>query len=121
MRLRGADTDFVKCSTFHCVAQTGHSLVKVNLQLADRPCLAGYWKFSSFLLMIRNLRDRLESLVQRTLVGAITGNKWWGSLKHRIRNFTIKYGHQLNLDRINVAKFLEDKLSQTVEGGIPLP
>ena len=37
-------------------------------------------------------------------MGAVTGNKWWGSLKHRIRDFAIKYGCQLNLDRTKVAK-----------------
>ena len=49
-------------------------------------------------------------------MGAVTGNKWWGSLKHRIRDFATKYGCQLNLDRTKVTKSLEDKLSQVVEG-----
>ena len=40
-----------------------------------------------------------------------------GSLKHRIRDFTPKYGRQLNLDRSKVAKSLEDKLFQVVEIG----
>ena len=48
-------------------------------------------------------------------MGAVTGNKWWGSFKHRIRDFTIKYGCQLNLDRTKVAKSLENKLSLTVD------
>ena len=33
-----------------------------------------------------------------------------------IRDFALKYGHQLNLDRTKVAKSLEDKLSRVVEG-----
>ena len=37
-----------------------------------------------------------------------------GSLKHRIRNFAIKYGHQFNLDRTKVAKPLEEKFSRAV-------
>ena len=49
--------------------------------------------------------------------GAVTGNKWWGSLKYRIRNFTIKYGQQLNRDRTKIAKLLQDKLSLALETG----
>ena len=59
----------------------------------------------------------MESLVQWAFVGAINGNKWWGSLKHRIRDFAIKYGRQLNLDRTKMTKSLEDKLSRAVKGG----
>ena len=51
------------------------------------------------------------------LVGAVTGNRWWESLKFRIRDFTIKYGQQLQLDRAKKAKSLEDRLSRVVEGG----
>ena len=40
-----------------------------------------------------------------------------GSLKRRIRDFDIKYGHRLNLDRTKVAKSLEDKLSRAVDEG----
>ena len=49
-------------------------------------------------------------------MGAVTENKWWGFLKHKIRDFVIKYGRQLNLDRTNIAKSLEDKLSRAMEG-----
>ena len=47
----------------------------------------------------------------------VTGNKWWGSLKHKITDFAIKYGRQLKLDRIKVEKSLENKLSRAVESG----
>ena len=53
--------------------------------------------------------------IQGELVGAVTGNKWWGSLKHRIRDFAIKYGRQHSLDRSRMEKSLEDKLSTVVE------
>ena len=52
-------------------------------------------------------------------MGLVTKNRWLGSLKHMIRDFAIKYGHQLNLDRTKMAKSLEDKLSQVMEGGFP--
>ena len=68
---------------------------------------------------IRDFWDRLESLIQPALVGAVTGNRWGVSFKHRIRDFAIKHGNQLNLDRIKVAKSLEDNLSSAVRGGIP--
>ena len=48
-------------------------------------------------------------------MGAVTGNKWLGTLKYRIRDFAIKYSRQLNLDRTKVVKSFEDKLSQVVE------
>ena len=118
--VRRADTNFVTCPMFYYVAQTDHRLVRVSLRLANRPSLAGHWKFNTSLLEIQESWDQLESLVQWALVGVVTGNKWWGSFKHRIRDFAIKYGRQLNLDRTNVAKSLEDKLSQAVEeGGFP--
>ena len=49
-------------------------------------------------------------------MGAVTGNRWWESLKYRIRDFAIKYGQQLQLDRAKKAKSLEDRLSREVEG-----
>ena len=108
---RRADTDFV--------VQTDHRLVRVSLWLADRPSLAGYWKFNNSLLEIRDLRDRLESIVQRVLMRTVTGNKWWRSLKHRIRDVAIKYGRHLNIDMTKMDQSLEDKLSRMVEGGFP--
>ena len=115
--VRRADIDFVSCPTFHLIAWTDHKLVRVSLRLANRPSLAGYWKFNTSLLEIRDFRDRLESLIQRALVGAVTGNRWWGSLKHRIRDFATKYGRQLNLDRTKEAKSIDDRLSRAVAGG----
>ena len=50
-------------------------------------------------------------------MGAVTGNRWWGSLKHRIRDFATKYGRQLNLDRTKEAKSIDDRLSRAVAGG----
>ena len=104
---RGADSEFVKCFTFRYVAQTDHSLVRVSLGLADGPSLGSNWKFNTSLLEIRDFQDRLESPYQRALVEAVTGNKWWGSLKHRSRYFAIKSSRQLNLDRTKMAKTLK--------------
>ena len=115
--VRRADIDFVSCPTFHLIAWTDHKPVRVSLRLANRPSLAGYWKFNTSLLEIRDFRDRLESLIKRALVGAVTGNRWWGSLKHRIRDFATKYGQQLNLDRTKEAKSIDDRLSRAVAGG----
>ena len=115
--VRRADIDFVSCPTFHLIAWTDHKLIRVSLRLVNRPSLAGYWKFNTSLLEIRDFRDRLESLIQRALVGAVTGNRWWASLKHRIRDFATKYGRQLNLDRTAEAKSIEDRLSRAVAGG----
>ena len=99
------------------IAWTDHKLVRVSLRLANRPRLAGYWKFNTSLLEIRDFRDRLESLIQRALVGAVTGNRWWVSLKHRIRDFATKYGRQLKLNRTKEAKSIDDRLSRAVAGG----
>ena len=115
--VRRADIDFVSCPTFHLVAWTDHELVRVSLRLANRISLAGYWKFNPSLLEIRDFRDRLESLIKRALVGAVTGNRWWVSLKHRIRNFATKYDRQLNLDRTAEAKSIDDRLSRAVAWG----
>ena len=101
------------------IAWNDHKLVRVSLRLANRPSLAGYWKFNTSLLEIRDFRERLESLIKRALVGAVTGNRWCVSLKHRIRACATKYGPQLNLDRTKEAKSIEDRLSRAVAGGIP--
>ena len=115
--VRRADIDFVSCPTFHLIAWTDHKLVRVSLRLANRPSVAGYWKFNTSLLEIRDFRDRLESLIQRALVGAVTGNRWWASLIYRIRDIATKYGQQLNLDKAKETKSIDDRLSRAVAGG----
>ena len=115
--IRRADIDFVSCPTYHLIAWTDHKLVRVSLRLANRPSLSGYWKFNTSLLEIRDFRERLESLIKRALVGAVTGNRWWVSLKHRIRDFATKYDRQLNLNRTKEAKSIDDRLSRAVAGG----
>ena len=99
------------------IAWTDHKLVRVSLRLANRPSLAGHWKFNTSLLKIRDFREQLESLIKRVFVGAVTGNRWWVSLKYRIRDFATKYGRQLNLDRTKEAKSIESRLSRAVAGG----
>ena len=74
--------------------------------------------FNTPLLEIRDFREQLETLIQRALAGAFTGNRWWESLKYRTRDFAIKYGQQVQLDRAKKAESLEDRLSQAVEGGL---
>ena len=82
----------LKCKRLTSFALTDPKHVRVSLRLANRPSLAGYWKFNSSLLEIRDFRDRLKSLIKRALVGAVIGNRGWISLKHRIRDFATKYG-----------------------------
>ena len=117
--VRRADSDFVSCPTFHLIAWTDHKRVRGSLRLANKLSLAGYWKFNTSLLEIRDFRDRLESLIKRALVEAVTGNRWWVSLKHRIRDFATKYGRQLNLDRTRKAKSIGCRFSRAVAGGTP--
>ena len=50
-------------------------------------------------------------------MGAVTGNRWWASLKYRIRDFATKYGRQLKLDKAKEAKAIDDRLSRAVAGG----
>ena len=115
--VRRADIDFVSCPTFHLIAWTDHKLVRGSLRLANRSSLAGHWKFNISLLEIRDFRERLESLIKRALVEAVTGNRWWVSLKNRVKDFTTKYGQKLNLDRTKEEKFIDDRLSRAVAGG----
>ena len=114
--VRRADIDFVSCPTFHLIAWTDHKIVRVSLRLANRPSLAGYWRFNTSLLEIRDFRDRLESRIKRALEGAVTGNRWWVSLKLRITDFATKYGRQLNLDKTKEVKSIDDRLSRAVAG-----
>ena len=85
---------------------TDYKLVRVSLLFVKRPSLASYWKFNTSLLEIWYFRVRLENLIQRALVGAVIGNKWWASLKYRIRDFAIKYRQQLALNRAKKVKLL---------------
>ena len=48
----------------------------------------------------------------------VTGNKWWGSLKYRIRDFAVKYGQQYKLDRTKMAKSLDDRLYRELVVGL---
>ena len=109
-----ADSDLVACPTFHWLGRSDHKLVRVSLRLANRPSLASYWKFNTSLLEIWDFWKQLENLIQRALVEAVIGNKWWVSLKYRIRDFAIKYSQQLALDRAKKVKSLEDRLSRAV-------
>ena len=56
------------------IKQTDYELVWVSLRLANRPNLAGKWKFNTSLLEIRDFWKRLETLIQRALGDAVTGN-----------------------------------------------
>ena len=117
MLVRRADIDFVSYPTFHLIAWTDPKLVRVSLRLANRPSLAGYWKFNTSLLEIRDFRDRLESQIQRALVGVVTGNRGWVSFKYRIRDFATKYGQQLNGDNAKGAKSIDVRLSRAAAEG----
>ena len=97
--VRRADSDLVTCPTFHWLERTDHKLVRINVRLVNRPSLASYWKFNTSLLEICDSQVQLENLIKRALVGAVIGNRWWASLKYRIRDFTIKYSQQLALNR----------------------
>ena len=112
-----ADSDFVSCPTFYWIEFTYHILVGVSLRLENRPSLTGYWKFNTSLLEIPDLQDRLESLIQRALLGAAVKNGWWDSLKYSIRDFAFKYSHQLRLDRAMKARALENRLFREMEAG----
>ena len=55
------------------LAWTDHTLVRVSMRLVNWPRLAGYRKFNTSLLEIRDSRNRLESVVQRPLLGQLQG------------------------------------------------
>ena len=74
--VRRADVDFVSCPPFHWIGLADHKLIWVSLWLVNRPSLASYWKFNTSLLEIRDFREWLETLIQRALVRAVTGNRW---------------------------------------------
>ncbi len=101
---------------FHRLELADHKLVLVGLHLRDRPRLAG----NSSVLEIQDSQEWLKKLIQWVLMGVITRNRWWGSLKHRIKDFTIKYCQNLTLDKARVEKLIEEWLTQVVDGGIPL-
>ena len=60
---RRANRDFITYPTFHWIRQTDPKLVRVSLRLANRPSLAGYWKFNTSLLKIWDFWEWLESLI----------------------------------------------------------
>ena len=115
--VRRADTEFVRCPTFHWRELTDHKLVRASLQLVNRPNLIGYRMFSTSLLEKRDFRERPETLIQRALVEAVTENKWWGSLQYKIKDFAIKCSKQFNLNWDKKAKSLYDRFSRAVERG----
>ena len=115
---RVLENDFNVFSAYGSYVSAGVSLLVGRRLDADVDVVfAGDWKFNTSLLEIRNFRDRLESLIQRALVGAVTGNRWWVSLKYRIRDFATKYSQQLKLDKAKEAKSIDDRLSRVAAGG----
>ena len=48
---------------------SSHKLVRVSLRLANRSSLAGYWKFNTSLVEIRDFRDWLEFQIKRAFSG----------------------------------------------------
>ena len=74
LSVRRPDSDFVSCPTFHLLGLTDHKLARVSMRLANRPSLAGYWKFNTSFLETQDFREWLEYLIKRALVGAITGS-----------------------------------------------
>ena len=71
--VRRADSDLVAYPTFHWFGLTDHKLVRVSLQLANRPSLTSYWKFNISLREIWDFQMRLENLIQRALVRRLLG------------------------------------------------
>ena len=118
--VRRADVDFLSCPSFEWVGQSDHKLVMARLRISKTPKLDSYWKFNSSLLKIRDFRDKLEELIQKNLVGAVTGSRWWVSLKRKIRDFTVKYSQQLAIDKAEAVKATQDSLTRAVAGGNPL-
>jgi len=118
--VRRADVDILDCPVFHLYAWSDHKLLTVALRLNDRPRLVSYWKLNTSVFGIRDYRERLAILLQRALVGAVIGNKWWADLKFRIKDFTIKYCQRLALDKAAKVKAIEDKISRALDGGDPL-
>ena len=78
--VRRADTNSVTCPTFHHVAWTDNRLVRVSLRLANGPSLAGYGKFNTSLLEIRDSRYQFESLVQLSRITLRIRTKNMGKL-----------------------------------------
>ena len=117
MLVRRVEVDFFSCPKFHWLGYTDHKMLTIRMQLGDRPRSASYWKFNASLLDKKDFRDQLTGLIQRALVGAVTGNKWWGNLKALIRSFTVKYAQRLALDKATAEAALEQTLSQAVDGG----
>ena len=117
MLVRRADSDFLTCPSFHSLGHSDHKLVLARMQLGTRTSLASYWKCNSSVLESADFCKKLEGFIQRALVGAVTGSRWWVSLKCRIRTFVIKYCQQLNLDKAKARKSLEDRVSRSAVGG----
>ena len=117
MLVRRVDLDLLDCPTFHRLDYSDHKLVCARVVLENRPRLAGYWKFNLSLLDRRDFREQLIRLVQRELVGAVIGNRWWERLKSKIRAFVTKFSQRLALDKANKMKALEDSLSRAEAGG----
>ena len=117
MLVRRADSDFLTCPEFNDLGHADHKFGLARLLLGTKASLANYWKFNSSILESPDFCKKLEGFIQRALVGAVTGNKWWVSLKCRIRTFTIKYCQQLALDKAKMRKSLENRISRAAVGG----
>ena len=53
-------------------------------------------------------------MLQRDLLGAIIGNRWWGNLKDSIRSFAADYSRRLKLDMVAEQRLINAKLDKVV-------
>ena len=98
--------------------QSQLKLVLTGWHIADRSNLSGNWKCNCS-KEIRDFRNLVEKLIQRTLVMAATGDRLWEFLEHRIRDFTSKYCQKLVQEKARIAKSMEERLIWAVDERVP--
>lgn len=62
-------------------------------------------------------RDGLLLTLQRELMGAVIGNKWWANLKDAIRSFSANFSKRLHQESRAGKATLETSLDRAVEEG----
>ena len=117
--VRSTDRSSVSCPEVQIVGYTDQKPVTcaVKLERTNRRG-PGYWKLKASFPARKDFRDRVSALVKRELTGAIINNRWWLSLKRKIKTLATSFSREIAIENSRVEDELVSRLEETHRGAI---
>lgn len=93
-----------------------HSLLTLCVNISDVPRGPGIWRFNNNLLKEDDSTEGMEEQITQALREPIDSpHVKWEWVKHKIRDFSIKYAIEKNRERRHLVKTLQDRLTFLAE------